>query len=273
MKRRGPEAAPSSASEAELAKKWGRLVPAIADSEMRGAFVEQELLSLDVPVASRVLDDLAARAEQADSSAREVLAAVLPLLYAPARQGFVEALREVARDEALLALSRLLRRKPKAPGIEERRTQERPGFALEPGGRPLTLGERRALARKPSRPILDKLLADPHPLVIKNLLGNPRLTEDDVIRMATKRPARAEVILEIARCPKWMCRPRVRMALVLNPGTPTEVSVPVLSQLLRPELQEVAEATFVPKVLRSAALELLERRPPAPEKAGGGTVQ
>jgi hypothetical protein len=128
----------------------------------------------------------------------------------------------------------------------------------------LSLGERRALARKPSRAILDKHLADPHPLVIQNLLVNPRLTEDDVVRMAARRPARREVIIEIARSPSWMTRARVRMAVVLNPGTPSEVAVPVLPQLLRAELLDVVTSTLVPTIVRSAARGLLERRPPLP---------
>jgi len=256
-----------------LAKRLCRLVPTLLESGMRTGLLEEELQNVDISSAALELDVLATSAEQADPAAREVIAALLPLLYDPSRQTWVDALRVAARDDARLALGRLLRRKQGLSGAVGRSKSNERGFALEPGGRALSLGERRALARKPSRMILDKLLADPHPLVIKNLLANPRLTEDDVVRIAAIRPARPEIVAEIARTPRWMCRSRVRMALVLNPGTPPEVSVPVLSQLVRPELVEVAEATLLPKVLRSLALELLERRPPSPDRSGGSSVQ
>jgi hypothetical protein len=256
----------------EVAKRLRRLVPALLEPSMRTGLLEEELAGVSISTAALELDALAAAAEQADPASREVIAALLPLLYDPSRQTWVDALREAAKDDARLALARLLRRKQSHGSVERRASNER-GVALEPGGRPLSLGERRALARKPSRVILDKLLADPHPLVIKNLLANPRLTEDDVVRIAAKRPALPEIVAEIARSSRWMCRSRVRMALVLNPGTPPELSVPVLSQLVRPELVEVAEATLVPKVLRSAALELLQRRPPSPDRSGGSPVQ
>jgi hypothetical protein len=116
-------------------------------------------------------------------------------------------------------------------------------------------------------------MKDPHPLVIRNLLGNPRLIEDDVIRMAARRPASPEAVLEIARHPRWSQRARVRMAIVQNPGTPPEVAVPLVRLLIRPELMQVAAAPDVPAVVRAAAAELLARRPPVPDKAGQAPPQ
>ena len=51
-------------------------------------------------------------------------------------------------------------------------------------------------------------------------------TEDDVIRLAAKRPNRPDVLVQIARSDKWMHRARVRLTLVLNPQTPPEVASP-----------------------------------------------
>jgi hypothetical protein len=130
----------------------------------------------------------------------------------------------------------------------------------------LTLGERRALARRPSRAAFDKLLADPHPMVVQNLLQNPRLTEDDVVRMAARRPAYPDVIGAVARHPQWSQRVRVRMAIVQNPGSPAEIAVPMVRLLIRPELLQVVAAPDVPAVVRAAASEVLERRPPVPER-------
>ena len=94
------------------------------------------------------------------------------------------------------------------------------------------------------------------------------MTEDDVVRLAARRPAFADVIAEIARHPGWTTRPRVRMAIVQNPGTPTEIAVPLVRLLIRPELLQVTAAADVPAIVRAAATELLERRPPVPGKDG-----
>ena len=262
---------PAPDDPAALAARLCKVVPALADLGMRTTLVLRTLEDAGAPTAARALEGIASRAEQADPHPREVIAALLPTLSDPAHAPFVAALRDVAKDVPLLALSRLLRRKARHAEAPPSSPIEHRGIALEPGGRPLSLGERRALARKPSRVILDKLLSDPHPRVLANLLANPRLTEDDVVRIAAKRPQRPEIASELARSARWMARARVRLTFVLNPGTPPDLSVPVLSQLLRHELVEVAEATQVPALLRSAALDLLARRPPLPPDPHGGS--
>ncbi len=54
----------------------------------------------------------------------------------------------------------------------------------------------------------------------------------------------------------------MRLAIVLNPGSPPEIAMPLLPVCKRTELKEVVRATESSMVLRATALELLERRPP-----------
>ena len=89
-----------------------------------------------------------------------------------------------------------------------------------------------------------------------------RLREEDVVRLAAKRPCRPDVLSEIARTPRWAHSPRVRMALVLNPDTPIELATGIVGLLMRQELRLVAETTLVSPGLRAICLEHLERRPP-----------
>jgi hypothetical protein len=118
------------------------------------------------------------------------------------------------------------------------------------------------------------MLADPHPDVIRLVLSNPRITEDDVVRLAARRPVYPDVIVEIARSPSWTQRPRVRMAILQNPGSPLEVTVPMVRLLIRPELRDLLAATDVPAAVRVAARELIDRRPPMPDGRGeGGPTQ
>jgi hypothetical protein len=177
----------------------------------------------------------------------------------------VAQLRESAHEAGLLALARMLRRRARPAAFPEpprEPDQRHPGEARI--GRALTLGERKALARSRDRFMLDRLLRDPHPAVIRNVLSNARITEDDVVRLAARRPAFPDVQIEIARHVRWSIRPRVRLALVQNPFTPPGVSVPLLSLLVRPELDQVLSASDVPAIVRGAARDLLERRPPVP---------
>jgi hypothetical protein len=95
------------------------------------------------------------------------------------------------------------------------------------------------------------------------------MTEDDVVRLAARRPGRGDLLAEIAREPRWVHRPRVRMALVMNPATPPEIATRIAGLLLRPELELVYRSPGVPAVVRALCIEHIERRPPfASPRAG-----
>jgi hypothetical protein len=124
------------------------------------------------------------------------------------------------------------------------------------------VGERRSLARRPNRSAFEKLLADPHPLVIRQLLRNPKLTEEDVIYLITRRPAHVVAIREIVAAHRWLTQSRVRMSILLNPGSPSAVAMPLLGLCTRQELAALVRATDIPVTVRATARELLELRPP-----------
>jgi hypothetical protein len=257
-------------SRPDLAARWSRSVPALRESALRVAYLRAEVTSRPLVDVAAALDALCGSAEQADPVAREVLGAAVTALAEPSLTDLVDTLRQLAEHEALLPLARLLRRRTRGePGPDPPPPVDERMLATSSTGRVLTLGERRALARRPSRAALDKLLRDPHPMVVQNLLQNPRLTEDDVVRMVARRPAYPEVIAEVARHPRWSQRARVRMAIVQNPGSPPALAVPLIRLLIRPELMQVVEAADIPALVRAAASELLERRPPVPERREG----
>jgi hypothetical protein len=263
-----------------LADRWIRAVCAIKDGPLRVAYLRSEIARADSPDVASALNDLCARAEQADARARDTLAAAVPSLTDEALADRLRELRALALESALHPLARLLRQKQQqqqqrqksrasASRPDTAKDARRQNRAAKAGARPLTLGERKSLARTlRTKGALEKLLADPHPQVIRYLLANPRVTEDDIIRLVARRPASAEILGEVVRHPTWPQRPRVRMAILQNPGAPAEIAVPLVRLLVRPELREIAAAADIAPVVRAAAAELLARRPPIPEGRG-----
>jgi len=238
-----------------------RATLSLGDAGLRAAYVASVVRSTEVGRLARTLDALCERAEQAEAAAREALLAVVDALNAPEMDDVVQRLREEAAGASLLALERLVRHP--ADGGRRGAGDTSAGQPLNDAhGRPLTLGERKSLARRPDRDTMEKLLADTHPDVIYRLLRNPRVLEDDVVRLAAKRPGRSAVLVEIARSTKWVHRPRVRMALVMNPATPVEIAARIAGLLLRHELELVAGSPAVPAAVRAVCVEHLERRPP-----------
>jgi hypothetical protein len=260
----------TSAGDSPAADRWLQRVPTFRETSFRVTAIKADFVEMDLGRLAEALDVIAALAEQADERAHEVLTAAAPTLTDPSNACRVEALREVAQLRGHFALARLLRHRqnPLAPSPPE--PEERGAFDAR-AGRPLTLGERKSLARGHDRFLLDRLLRDPHPAVIRNVLVNPRITETDVVRLAARRPTYPDIQVEIARSERWSIRPRVRVAIVQNPYTPPTISVPLVALLLRHEIEEISKATDLPPILRAAAIELLERRPPVPSPRNGAT--
>jgi hypothetical protein len=243
-----------------------RAVLSLGDGGLRAEYVASVARSWELGALAAALDEVCERAEQASPEAREALLAVVDALNAEGMDDVVQRLREEAAGESLLALDRLIRPPAKSGRPPAGTPTSRAQVPDDGKGRPLTLGERKSLARRPDRETMQRLLADPHPAVIHRLLRNPRVLEDDVVRLAAKRPGRSDVLAEIARSTRWVHRPRVRIALVMNPATPLEMAARIVGLLLRPELQLVARSPGVPAPVRAVCLEHLERRPPVEER-------
>jgi hypothetical protein len=237
---------------------------------------------------AEVLESVCQRAEAADPRAEATLLSIVDALFFD-RTPLAFMLRAEAQRCGHWSLERLLRYSAEPLGTLEQRRRTRaasslatehpsaPGASAAPvttstqkeagipdygKGRPLALGERKALARKPTRALMDRLLCDPHPDVVRRLLANPRLTEDDVVRLASRRQRKPEVLIAVAESPRWLRSRRVRVALACNPDSPLTVGIRVVQLLLRADLALVASSPKVGAQVRSVCFELLKRRPP-----------
>jgi len=162
---------------------------------------------------------------------------------------------EVARERRLLAAALLL-----AP-LPLRTAPEGNPSAL--GAGELSLGHRRALARTLAPSLVDRLAAGADAGVVRELLRNPRLTEREVLRIATRRPARQDVLLAIAAS-RWSQRTQVKVALARNPYSPPSLALRLVAHLPGAALREMAtDGTLHPELRRLAsALVSVERSPP-----------
>jgi hypothetical protein len=246
------------------ASRLKRVMLSLTDSALRVGWLASELDGLGSAASAVLLNTIMEQNEAADPGAHEVLLTIALLLVHPENRELVETLRREALEQGLFSLERLVRTAPPpsihAPALEELRI---PDYGT---GRELSLGERKSLARRPDRRKFEKLCLDPHPLVIRQLLENPKMVEDDAIRIATIRPARPAALSELVRSHRWLSRPRVRMAVLLNPGSPPELTMPLLGLCTREELRDVLRSTETSKVLRATAQELMARRPPMPHE-------
>jgi hypothetical protein len=230
---------------------------------MRVVAVAEALAAGEPDEIAPMLAALLARAGDAGSGYRAALDAALLVLGEDARLPYerraaIYAAATIAGlpDVALL----LFDVAPPGPRVEQilrKLDDERP---LVPTGRPLTLGERKSLARGHRRDLLLHLIRDPHPDVIAILLDNPHLTEGDVLKIASRRPVLGRALVAVFHSDRWRVRAPVRRALVLNPSTPLPLAARLMTTLSDRDLAEAAHDASLSDTLRRHADALLARR-------------
>ena len=121
------------------------------------------------------------------------------------------------------------------------------------------IGYRISLARRAVAGVVERLLFDPDARVVRVLLGNPRLTEAEVVRLAASRRAAPDALEAIAQDLGWIARYPVKVALANNPVTPMRIVLGLLPYLLRQDLRALLVGT-ARDVVREQARTLLARR-------------
>jgi hypothetical protein len=132
----------------------------------------------------------------------------------------------------------------------------------------LTLGHKKAMARAQRDPdLLARLAAEGEPVVVRELLRNPQLTEPFVVRIAARRPCRPETLRCIHDARRWRTRPAVALALVRNPWVETEIALGLLPTLPSGELKEVSRDGALHPLVRAVAARVIEARAEVDEPA------
>jgi hypothetical protein len=129
-----------------------------------------------------------------------------------------------------------------------------------PLDRDITLGERRSLARGRDRRVLDRLLMDPNPLVIRNLLNNPNLRLENVLTVAARRPTTVDLTMEVALNTRWFKLQKVREALVQNPYSATGLALRLLPTLRIHTLRRIRNAGDLHPAVHETARMLVDLR-------------
>lgn len=236
-------------------KRLVESLSSVPEARMRAYLLAQRLSLLEPEKAALVLDSIYRRAP---APGLEVIKAVL---VDPS--GVLEALGEERKRLIYLAslqmglkrVSRLFTNLPPyKAGLGGYDKEEEGEMEL------ITLGERRAMAKGWIKDKLDRLLSDPDPKVISNLLDNPRVTEVELLKIASKRPNSPEILRLISTHRRWGLRYNIKKALVQNPYTPPRISMGLLEFLFVQDLKEIAGDGSLHPQVRDIAKGLLDKK-------------
>ena len=243
---------------AALVRALTRKLVALEEGPVRAGAAARALAALPAEAAVRVV---AALARSAEGKARAAMAAVGQALVGPDAALLYDHLAEfyaVATEQDLLEVSSLLVSPPAQRAWVPPRDKGDARLAT------LTLGHKKSLARTHRDPdLLARLAAEGDPMVVRELLRNPLLTEPFAVRIAARRPMRPETLRLLSESRRWRMRPAVMLALVRNPWAEPALALKLLALLPVAELAEVGRDATVHPLLRATAARL------ARAKAGG----
>ncbi|MBI3989049.1 MAG: hypothetical protein HY347_05475 [candidate division NC10 bacterium] len=227
-----------------------RRLSALPDPGMRVAVLGEQLKELPSAVGAELLEVICQEAEQGDPFSQQACLHLLNLEALEEALG-LKKLWEIQR--ALVdggcgkALRLLFQEETRAVVPEGRRSEKGLGFRI-------------SQARRPAQRLIEQLLFDPDPRVVKILLGNPRLTEAEVLKIVSSPRVSSTVLEAVALDPRWRDRYLVKLALVYNPLTPTRIALGFLPFLLIQDLTELAQEGRVSGLVRAEARKLLHLR-------------
>src|SRR5216684_7425840 len=125
--------------------------------------------------------------------------------------------------------------------------------------RALSQMEKILLAIKADRTERALLLQDNDPRVLLSIFSNPRLTVDEVARLAKSSFLNFQIADVIIKTTQWMSSLDVRLGLIHNPKTPPAYALRILPTLPESEVRSIARAGSNMQ-LKTAALRPLQAR-------------
>src|SRR5688500_13045525 len=120
--------------------------------------------------------------------------------------------------------------------------------------------EKILLAVKADRAERAVLVQDNDPRVLLSVLRNPRLTVDEVVRIAKSSFLNHQIADVIMKTGQWMASVDVRLALIQNPKTPQAFGLRILPTLPDAEVRAIARGG-TNMALKQAAIRRLQGKP------------
>jgi hypothetical protein len=124
----------------------------------------------------------------------------------------------------------------------------------------MTVGDKIKLALTGNKEARGTLLKQSNKVVSRSVVRNPRITEDEIVKITQTRSVSDEILREIARNDEWLKSYPIKRGLAFNPKTPVQVSLRLLAKLNVKDLAAHSNSKGVPGIVVAAARKIVDRK-------------
>lgn len=124
----------------------------------------------------------------------------------------------------------------------------------------MTMKDRVKLAQKGDREARTILIRDPNRIVSQAVINNPRITEQEIEKIAAMRVVPEDVLRQIAINRQWARNYPIMHNLARNPRTPLGNVVTILTRLQLKDLDAISKNRNVSEAVRKQAFRLVSAR-------------
>jgi len=121
----------------------------------------------------------------------------------------------------------------------------------------MSVSEKLDLARKAGKEARSILMRDTNRLVQLAVIDSPKITESEVLLIASNRQIHDEVLRHISTNREWMKNYQIKLALVNNPKTPLPIALKQMPYLKQRDLALLAKSRAVPRAIVISAQQRL----------------
>ena len=117
----------------------------------------------------------------------------------------------------------------------------------------MSMGQKVKLALSGNKSAREVLIKDSNKMISVAVLKNPRITEDEILRLTSSKSTPEDLLRQVAKNKEWVKNYNVKLGIVSNPKTPLAISVKMLDNMYDKDLANIARSKNIPSVLASTA--------------------
>lgn len=121
----------------------------------------------------------------------------------------------------------------------------------------MSVSEKIKYATRGNKEVRAILIKDSSKMVVAAVIKSPKITEDEIVKVAQNKQSNDEAIRMISLNKEWLKNYSIRLALVHNPKTPPGIAIRFMPYLSKRDLKDLAGSRNVSSLISSNAKKML----------------